>query len=177
MRVKGLLIEFRYNYLMTNMDKKKESCKCPPAGSVEQGSATALKIRWKRLVSNEETCPRCGSTEEELGKAVSILKQSPAPLGIEVVLEKEELSVAEFKKEPLQSNQIWINNRLLEDWIEGRVGQSPCCDVCGPHDCRTVEVEGHTYEVIPAELIIKAGLSAASQLVIPRISKSCCGGS
>ena len=81
------------------------------------------------MISKGETCPRCGSTEEALRKAESTLKQSLALLGIEVILEKEELSVTEFKKDPLQSNRIWINNRLLEDWIEGRVGHSPCCDV------------------------------------------------
>jgi hypothetical protein len=150
------------------MDKSQKSCECSPSERIEKESASALKIKWKRLISKGETCPRCGSTEEELRKAVSTLKQSIATLGIEVILEKEELSVTEFKKDPFQSNRIWINNRLREDWIAGRVGHSPCCDVCGPHDCRTVEVEGQIYEKIPAEIIIKAGLSAASQLVIPR---------
>lgn len=158
------------------MDKKQESYGCSSFRPVEKESANILKIKWKRLISNGETCPRCGSTEEELGKAVSILKQSLAPLGIEVILEKEELSVAEFKKDPLQSNRIWINNRLLEDWIDGEVGHSLCCDVCGPSECRTVEVEGQVYETIPSEIIIKAGLSAASQLVIPRKGEACCGG-
>ena len=127
------------------MDKSNESCKCSPSERIEKGSAGTLKIKWKRLISKGETCPRCGSTEEALRKAESTLKQSLALLGIEVILEKEELSVTEFKKDPLQSNRIWINNRLLEDWIEGRVGHSPCCDVCGPHNCRTVEVEGQIY--------------------------------
>lgn len=111
------------------------------------------------MISEGETCPRCGTTEEALRKSVSALEQSLAPLGINVILEKEELSATEFKKDPLQSNRIWINNRLLEDWIEGRMGHSPCCDVCGTHDCRTVEVQGRIYEAIPAEIIIKAGLS------------------
>ena len=88
---------------------------------------------------------------------------------------KEELSVTEFGKEPSQSNRIWINNRLLEDWIEGTVGHSPCCDVCSPHDCRTVAVEGQVYEIIPAKIIIKAGLLAASHLVGPQTGKSYCG--
>jgi Domain of unknown function (DUF2703) len=110
-----------------------------------------------------------------LERLVSALRKSLTPLGIEVILEKEELSATEFKKDPLQSNRIWINNRLLEDWIEGRVGHSPCCDVCSPHDCRTVEVEGQIYETIPAEIIINAGLLAASQLVSPQTDKSCCG--
>jgi len=110
-----------------------------------------------------------------LGSGVSVL-QSLTPLGIEIVLEKEELPVSEFKKDPLQSNRIWINNRLLEDWIEGEVGHSPCCDVCGPHECRTVEVKGQVFEVISADMIIKAGLIAASQLFILRKNEPCCEG-
>ncbi len=133
-----------------------------------------LKIKWQRLVSAGETCPRCGSTEDELEKAISTLQQSLKPLGIEVVLEKRELSVAEFEKDPLLSNQIWINDKLLEEWIGGEVNQSPCCDVCGPSECRTLGVEGEVYETIPADLIIKAGLVAASQLVSTETSESCC---
>ena len=70
---------------------------------------------------------------------------------------------------------ICINDRLLEDWIGGKVGQSPCCDVCGTHNCRTVEIQGQTYDTIPSELIIKAGLSAASQLDSMPTRDSCCG--
>ncbi|NPV29371.1 MAG: metalloregulator ArsR/SmtB family transcription factor [Firmicutes bacterium] len=141
-----------------------DACGPAPRESTENTAGKLLKIRWQRLIFEGETCPRCGSTEKEVDRAVSTLKQSLAPLGIEVIVEKEELSVAEFKEDPLQSNRIWINNRPLEDWIEGRVGRSPCCDVCGPSECRTLEVEGKIYEAIPAELIIKAGLIAASEL-------------
>lgn len=140
----------------------------------EAKNMKTLKIKWQRLVSGGQTCPRCGSTEEELEKAISTLKQSLTPLGIQVVLEKDELSVAEFKKDPLRSNQIWLNDRLLEDWIGGKVGQSPCCDVCGPSECRTVGIGEEVYEAIPADLIIKAGLLAASQLVVRETNESCC---
>lgn len=147
------------------MDKKKtqrqKGCGCSTFGKDESTNKKILKIKWQRLISEGETCPRCGSTEKELDRAVSTLRQSLAPLGIEIVLEKEELPVSEFKKDPLRSNRIWINSWLLEDWIEGEVGHSPCCDVCGPHECRTVEVKGQVFEVISADMIIKAGLTAA----------------
>ncbi|MEM4229694.1 MAG: DUF2703 domain-containing protein [Thermoproteota archaeon] len=80
----------------------------------------------------------------------------------------------EFKKDPLRSNQILINGLPLEDWVGGKAGQSPCCDVCGPSECRTVAIGEEAYEVIPADLIIKAGLLAASQLVFAETNKSCC---
>lgn len=133
-----------------------------------------LKISWQRLVSGGETCPRCGGTEEALEKAVSSLKESLSPLGLKVVLEKKEFSVAEFKESPLQSNMISINNKALENWINGKVGESQCCDVCGPNECRTTTVEEVTYEIIPAELVIKAGLIAASSMVGSEESKLCC---
>ena len=100
------------NYISISMNKSKKSCEGSPFKQIEKGSTSTPKIRWKRLTPKGETCPRCGSTEEELRKAVSILKKSFAPLGIKVILEKEELSVTEFKKDPLQFNRIWINNRL-----------------------------------------------------------------
>ena len=98
---------------------------CSPSEENDKNSQSTLKIKWKRLISKGETCPRCGSTEEEIEKAVLTLKQSFAPLGIKVILEKEQLSVTEFQKDPFQSNRIWLNNRLLEDWIGGKVGHSP----------------------------------------------------
>ncbi len=133
-----------------------------------------LIIKWQRLISRGKTCPRCGSTESEINKAIAVLKKTLEPLGIEVVLEKGKISMSEFKKDPLQSNRIWINNRPLEDYIQGRIGQSACCDVCGPYECRTVEIEKQVYETIPSEIIIKAGLSEALQIVNARIGKSCC---
>lgn len=124
-----------------------------------------LTVTWQRLLDDGQTCPRCGSTEAEVDKAVTVLRQSLALLGVEVALEKGELSVAQFARDTLQSNTIRINGRLLEDWLGATAGQSECCDVCGPNDCRTLEVDGEIHEVIPAELVVKAGLLAASQML------------
>jgi len=59
-----------------------------------------LKIKWQRLISNGKTCPRCRSTGRELNKAIAVLEKALAPLGIEVMLEKEKISMSEFKKDP-----------------------------------------------------------------------------
>lgn len=75
------------------MDESKKDCRCSSSNEIEKESVITMKIKWKRLISKGETCLRCGSTEEELGRAISNLKQSLAPLRIEVILEKEELSV------------------------------------------------------------------------------------
>jgi hypothetical protein len=134
-------------------------------------SRKTLTLKWQRLLSDGQTCRRCEVTGVEVEKALVALKKALSPLGIDVILEKDELSVEEFKKDTLQSNMIWLNGRVLEDWIEGKLGKSQCDDVCGLHECRTVGLEEEVYETIPAELIIKAGLLAASQLLDPPFTK------
>lgn len=134
-----------------------------------------LTIKWQRVESEGKTCPRCEATGKEIEKAIHTLKQSMAPLGIEVILEKKVLTTEIFAKDVSQSNRIWIGARPLEDWLGAKVGQSPCpCEVCGEAQCRTLEIEGAVYETISAAIIIKAALMAASQLTLAEISESCC---
>ena len=134
-----------------------------------------LTIKWQRLVEGGKTCPRCGDTGEEVRKASASLGQALAPLGIEVALEEVEISGAEFKRQPLESNRVLVNGRPLEEWLGAETGQSPCCDVCGPHECRTVMADGHSYETVPADLIVRAGLLAAAGLTGKGKDQPCCG--
>jgi len=125
-----------------------------------------LVISWQRLISRGNTCLRCGSTEHELDKAVLQLKEKLNPLGIEVILKKTKLTLKEFRKDPIQSNRILFNGKLLEDLIDAKTGQNQCCDVCGDKECRTVKTEEELYETIPAEMIVRAGFIVA-QAEIP----------
>ena len=133
-----------------------------------------LKIQWQRLMVEDATCPRCGATEQEVDKAFASLKKSLNPLGIKVDLEKKVVDLAAFKKNPSQSNLIMIGKKSLEDWLKARTGESSCCGPCGDTECRTIEAQGKIYETIPAELIIKAGLMAAGELLNTKGGQSCC---
>lgn len=94
-----------------------------------------------------------------------ILKQSFAPRGLDIILEKAVIDSDTFAKDPLVSNRVWIDDLPLEEWLKAKVGKSPCCSgSCRNEECRTITLEGRTYEMVPAELIIEAGLIAASQL-------------
>lgn len=138
-------------------------CNCQSCGCDNKIEANRnLIISWQRLVSEGNTCPRCGSTEDELDKAVSQLKEKLNPQGIDVVLKKEELTIDEFKQSPLMSNRITFNGQSLEELLNAKTGHSKCCDVCGDEECRTIETGGTNYETIPAELIIEAGIKAVS---------------
>lgn len=120
-----------------------------------------LPIVWQRLVSTGQTCPRCAGTGNEVERAFQQLQAQLRPLGIEPMLETREIDEAAFKANPSESNRIWIAGKPMEEWLNATVGSSRCCSVCGDSECRTVDVGGASYEVVPEELLVKAGLIAA----------------
>jgi Domain of unknown function (DUF2703) len=92
------------------------------------------------------------------------LREALKPLNIEPILEVREISESSFRKDPAQSNRIWIADKPIEEWIGAGVGSSKCCSVCG-EPCRTIEVEEAIFEDIPEAVITKAALIAASGLI------------
>ena len=148
----------------------------PPATRAIGGGATkTLHVLWQRLVDERgQTCERCGTTETAVEEAVHKLKRSLKELGMSIVLEKKTLSPSTFLEDPLESNRIWIAGEPIEEWLSATSGQSKCCSTCGDSDCRTVMVDGETYEAIPAKLIVKAGLLAAAQLLHSASGSTCC---
>ena len=121
----------------------------------------SLPIVWRRLVFEGETCPRCAGTGDTVERAYRRLREQLIPLGVEPTLETREIDQATFKADPSQSNRVWIAGKPLEDWLDATVGSSRCCSVCGDDECRTLQVDGASYDVVPEELIVRAGLIAA----------------
>ena len=144
-----------------------------------------ITILWQRLVTPAgETCERCHSTQATVEQAVPTLRQALRPLGIDVALDTREISLADFKTAPAESNRIWIDGRALEDWLGASVGSSTCCDACEGEECRTLEVGAETFETIPERLIFRAVLLAAAAALGPAPDESgvqsttdraCCG--
>ena len=147
-----------------------------------------LSVRWQRLVDESaQTCSRCGLTGTEVRKAIDLLTSALQPLAIDVALNEKSLSPTECAADISQSNRIWIGGISLEEWLGARVGESPCEGCCDymkgcletdrqTVDCRTVVIDNRVYEAIPAELILKAGLLAAAEMVMPAQGSSCCPG-
>ena len=137
-----------------------------------------MPIVWKRLVKEGQTCERCGSTFQQLESAVGKLEAALRPLGILPTLETETIDEREFLAEPTESNRVWIAGQPMDHWLDASVGTSRRCSVCAGSNCRTLEIDGRTFETIPEELFIKAGLAAASELLAPeavmRSDSSCC---
>jgi len=140
-----------------------------------------LTIKWQRLVGDKgQTCNRCGTTQEEVRKAHALLRKSLSPLGINVLLEEKALDKATAAKSITESNRIWIAGKPLESWLGAKPGASDCSScgsLCGANvECRTVVVGGSVYESIPSALIVKAGLSAAAEIVGAEVAQPRDGG-
>lgn len=136
----------------------------------------SITITWHRLVDETgATCNRCGSTESAIDSAYDKLRSGLLQIGINTKLEKCAMDEEAFKGDPLQSNQITIEGRTLEQWLNASTGHTQCCGPCGDNDCRTVEIDGRVYEDIPEALIIRACLLAAEEkLSRGSQRKSCC---
>ena len=153
------------------------SCGTSLCREQRQNAALVLTIEWQRLVDEDgKTCDRCGGTEKELRRGVERLKDSLRPLGIKVTLVKKSLG-PECAKNIVESNRILIAGRPLEEWLGAKVGTSACGSCCSKLgetvECRTTSLDGETYEVIPAELIVKAGLKAASEIMAAPAGPCC----
>ena len=148
------------------------------AGCTSPGSPTSSKtlvIRWQRLVDETGgTCGRCGDTEQSLEEARRLLAASLKPLGVRVRVIKTQLTAAEFQLDPSESNRIWLDEETLETILGAKTGVSTCAGVCGGSPCRTTVVDGRSYETIPPELIVRAGLRAAADLLQPSAPPGAC---
>lgn len=145
-------------------------------GCASPAQDKTIVIRWQRLVDEKgDTCDRCGNTESAIDEAHRLLTASLKPLGIRVQVVKLPLSAQQFKRDPSESNRIWIDDASLDQILSATTGDSPCCGSCGDSNCRTMVVDGQTYEAIPPELILRAGLRVAADLVQPAApAKNCC---
>lgn len=117
-----------------------------------------LKIEWRHLDVEGETCNRCYDTGENLAQEVKRLNRALKPQGMEVQMTEIKLDDTQIP----QSNTILFNGVPIEDILDIRVSENYCdsCTALLGTDtyCRTVTYEGNEYEDIPAKAIRHAAL-------------------
>lgn len=139
-----------------------------------------LKIEWRHLDVEGETCDRCYDTGENLVNEVKRLNRALQPKGIEVECVEIKLDNTQI---PL-SNTLLFNGVPIEDILNIEVSENYCdsCTTLLGTDtyCRTVKFDGNEYEDIPAKAIRQAafkilGLEDASMTKGESTTgKSCC---
>lgn len=122
-----------------------------------------MEIKWQRLVNDAgETCERCSCTGEATKAAFEKLKLCLHEIGIKIQLEIISIDQEDFFANPIDSNRILIDGTPIEKWLGGTTDTSRCCGPCGDSECRTIAIDGQSYEAIPEQLIIRAVLLAAA---------------
>lgn len=121
-------------------------------------SPTTLVIEWKHLDSDGETCDRCYDTGENLHAEIKRLKRKLEAKGIEIQLIETKLD--EIKV--MESNQILMNGKLIEEIIDLEVRDNycvSCSDLVGSDTfCRAIIFDGEEYDDIPAKAIRLAAM-------------------
>lgn len=115
-----------------------------------------LKIEWKHLEVDGETCDRCYDTGENLNAEINRLNRKLASKEIKVEWFETKLADTEIP----QSNTLLFNGVPIEEILEIKVSEnycSSCTDLVGHETyCRTVFYDGGEYEDIPAKAIREA---------------------
>ncbi len=111
-----------------------------------------LTLRWNPALSSAD--PSCGVTDAELQKAVRTLTKSLKKTGMSVQLGQ----VSGGPANAASGVGLWINNVPFEQWLSAEI-VTPASSA--ERDCPVIRVGDETYETIPADLIVKAGLAAA----------------
>jgi len=117
-----------------------------------------LDIEWKHYDKAGNTCARCSETGQTLQKVVTELAEECRPCGWDIRLKITTLTEAEIP----ESNLILLNGTPIETVLaNAEAGEShceSCCDLTGNSStcCRTIELDGESYESIPANLIREA---------------------
>ncbi len=116
-----------------------------------------VTVEWQRLVDEKgETCDRCNKTYVNLERVISLAMPFLENFGIRIEFLKKAISMEDFQKNPLLSNQIIIDGKPIEQMLSLQVGQSTCCGPCGDNECRTI-IDGNVEkEDVEERLILKA---------------------
>ena len=122
-----------------------------------------LEIEWRHLDQDGRTCLRCSDTLQSLQQVIAQLVAECAPHGVHIAYRETKLPPEQLS----ESNLILFNGIPLESVLPDASASESECPSCGdligqPSQCRTVSVEGRTFEAIPAALIRQATCAVAA---------------
>ncbi|HSR03592.1 MAG TPA: DUF2703 domain-containing protein [Proteiniclasticum sp.] len=115
-----------------------------------------LKIEWRHLDVEGETCDRCYDTGENLNAEIRRLNRKLDSAGVKVEWFETKLSDSQIQ----QSNAILFDGVPIEEILDIKVSENycgSCSELLGKAAyCRSVFYDGLEYEEIPAKAIREA---------------------
>jgi hypothetical protein len=128
-----------------------------------------LVIRWQNApCQSTDPCEACLTGPQEIRSACERLRSALALLNIKVMLDEQTVAAGE--------SVLLINGRGIEQWLGGKLVKRQCASCQnGNSDTKVyaLELDGSVYEAISSDMIIRAGLLAASEIYAARPSAAC----
>lgn len=121
-----------------------------------------ITIHWRHLDVDGNTCDRCSDSGSEIRKAIDELNRDCAKSEIRFALREETLTAAQLA----DSNAVLIDGIQLEQLLNAESSNN-CCESCGDlvgnkdAQCRTIERNGNSHEVVTAAFIREAACKVA----------------
>lgn len=113
-------------------------------------------IEWKHYDKEGETCTRCNSTGDNVKAAIEAVSGDSSFTDVKISYTETKLTADKMP----ESNTVLFNGRAIEDILNGSASENYChscsCLAGKGSNCRTIELDDISYEVIPKELILKA---------------------
>jgi hypothetical protein len=138
------------------------------------------RIILRHYAGGEKTCDPVVRTRETLKTLLEQMGPKMEKIGFQVVMKEEDLSDT-VKDErmnmiTLACPDLDFGETPLEEIIGAEAAQEAC--PCGDGTCRTLKVEGHSYQAVPPGLITDGLLRVAFSAMEAMAGggcESCCG--
>lgn len=151
-------------------------------------SARTLTIAWHKVSEDDGSiCELSTATHKSVEQAFKELSQTLAPNGMKVAVET--LSPEKVEGSECLCNRVLIQGRFVDEWLGADLVKTACSGCPNQAGCAksagsgggcggqyAMIHQGKTYSIVPANLIVMAGIIAAADLTGEEITYSGCPG-
>ncbi len=165
----------------------KESEQIDTNAAQAKDDVRTLTIAWHKVSDDDGSiCDLSTATQQTVDQASEELRRALAPNGIEVVVET--LVPEKAEGGDCLCNRVLIQGRFVDEWLGADLVKTSCSGCPNQKGCaETAESggcggqynmihQGKTYGIVPADLIVMAGLVAAADLTGEQITYGGCPG-
>ncbi len=153
-----------------------------------QDDVRTLTIAWHKVTEDDGSiCDLSTFTQQTVEQASEELSQALAPAGVDIVVKT--LTPEKVEGGDCLCNRVLIQGRYVDEWLGAEMVKTACSGCPNQAGCPKTGGSGsacggqyalihqdETYNIVPANLIVMAGLIAAADLTGEQITYSGCPG-
>jgi hypothetical protein len=166
----------------------RESEQVDTSATQAEDDVKTLTIAWHKVTEDDGTvCDLSTRTQQVVEQAAKDLRRTLAPNGIDVAVET--ITPAKVEGSQCLCNRVLVQGRFVDEWLGADVVKAPCSGCADRGACpksaesgsacagqTAMAYQGNTYEIVPANLLMMAGLIAAADMSGQVVSYGACPG-